>query len=197
MSATIKTGSATMKAVPSFVESLEAPTPEPQKKDAYKLHYKGTYRMHSADGRGLISKPYEISGDVPRNAFDKKEGVKETGPIPLFLTVLSSKWMPKKYPDFPERSVRECYFLGAIDLTGAPITNHELMTYDDLCRHIEQSNLPVTSELYANAHELRAAVKEYKESPEAYVARETKLKLRKGMVATINKQLDAIDADVH
>lgn len=170
------------------------PAKNPRKETLYEVTVEGEYFAFSETGAKKAQRPYTLT-------FKANNQMKKQGFLSVFRNALRPKdggstallrLMKAKYPDY--KSFRTHHLTNVVDLTNkAPIAELALMNRSQIVRYIDHKGLPVDSDLYPSVSDLRQALRDYKESPEAFAKQQEKRRATKGVELSIYSALDRLN----
>jgi hypothetical protein len=161
----------------------------------YEVTMIGEYYAY-ANGR-KSQKPYTFkfkASDVARkqglcsvfkNAMRPKDGRDNT----------ISKMFKKQYPDF--KAIRKHIVDNVVNLTekNKPVQELALWNRAQIVSYIDKTGLPIDADLYPVVTDLRQALKDYNENPEAFEKMQEKRRASKGPELAVMRDLDALNED--
>jgi hypothetical protein len=149
--------------------------------DLYEITCEGEYYGYTESGR-KVTRPYTL-------VWKANEVMRQTGFLSVFKNALTPKdgkdtaiirMMREKYPDY--KRYKTHHVVNAINLTkkNAPVRELALMNRNQVIQFLNQKGIPIDSDLYPSVSELRQALKDYHENPDAFKKNQDKRRLIKG-----------------
>jgi len=151
----------------------------------YRVTFKGLAKI--AVGKNVSVEPYEMT--VRMN-----EAMVQAGPLASWRNYLAPQLLPKILPYF--QRVRTQEIIHAEREDGQPIDNPAVMSFEQLVEYVELAELPVDTNIYMDAGELRNAIRECRENEEAFVQSQKRLAQRRGPEVTMKQSAAELNAEL-
>lgn len=164
------------------------------KETIYEVFCEGHY--YSNIDNKKATKRYEIS-------FKANDKIKKTGFLSAFRhSLLSaegedtaiSKAMKAKYPDYKRFKTHRV--VGVINLTdeNAPVKELALMNRNQVINFINRKGYPIDCDLYPSVSDIRQALRDYRESADAFSIQQEKLRATRGTRLSVIESLERLNA---
>jgi hypothetical protein len=161
--------------------------------DIYEVTAEGQY--YALTGNKKDIKPYTIT-------FLADETVKKSGFLSAFRNALAPRdgvhtnllrMMMEKYPDYKRFRTHQIVDGINISQKNKPVKELGIMNRTQIVNFINHKGLPIDTELYPAVTDLRQALKDYRENPEAFKKQQDKRRATKGPELAVSRSLDTLN----